>query len=364
MFLENQTVSSITDYLNKKFSNNVKDDSTFRSFTSAREEFDSLRNGIGLRINSEPMLIQLSGKDVLDFLHRVSSNTVKDLKVFEKKNTLFLNEKGRFIDRTTLISFENDFLLIGNSKNSKQLYSWIDKFIIAEDIKIKDVSGNFVVVDFIGRQSESFLTLLIGKEINTLDFTSVRRFDVDGFTLYIFVNQEANGIKIFKTLIDSEKSADFIEHLFSIKSVFDLNVAGDDAFDAFRIENRIPVYPNEINDETNPHEVELIHEVCFTKGCYIGQEVIARLDTYDKVQKRLLQIGLNDEVNPTDSFVILDSLNNEVGKVTTLSKTGILPERKGLAIIRKKTLEDGKYYTIESNKKKLALQFYGLPESK
>ncbi len=364
MFQENQLVSSITDYLDKKFPDNVKINSTFRSFTSAREEFDSLRNGIGLRINSELMLIQLTGKDVLDFLHRVSSNTVKDLKILEKRNTLFLNEKGRFIDRTTLISFENDFLLIGNSKNSRQLYSWIDKFIITEDIKIKDVSGNFVVVDFIGRQSESFLTLLIGKEINTLDFTNVRRFDVDGFTLYFFVDQEVNGIKIYKALIDTEKSVDFIEHLFSIKSVFDLYVVGDDAFDAFRIENKIPIYPNEINDETNPHEVNLIHEVCFTKGCYIGQEVIARLDTYDKVQKRLLQIGLNDEVNPADSFVILDSLNNEVGKITTLSKAELLPEQKGLAIIRKKVLENETLYSIESNKKKVVLQFYELPESK
>ncbi|MCX6171065.1 MAG: hypothetical protein NTX65_17155 [Ignavibacteriales bacterium] len=357
-------MSSITDYLNKRFPDNVKINSVFRSFTSAKDEFDSLRNGIGLRVNSELMLIQLSGKDVLDFLHRVSSNSLKDLKVLEKRNTLFLNEKGRFIDRTTLISFENDFLLIGNSKNSRQLYSWIDRFIITEDITIKDVSGTFVIVDFIGRQSESFLTLLIGKEINTLDFTTVRRFDVDGFTFYFFVEKEINGIKIYKVLINTEKSVDFIEYLFSIKSVFDLNLVGDDAFDAFRIENKIPVYPNEINNETNPHEVNLIHEVSFTKGCYIGQEVIARLDTYDKVQKRFLQVGLEDPVCPTESYVINDSLDNEVGKITTLSKAELLPEQKGLAIIRKKALEKGALYTIESDNKKVELKFYELPEAK
>ncbi len=58
--------------------------------------------------------------------------------------------------------------------------------------------------------------------------------------------------------------------------------------DAYKIENGIPSDPNELNDLYNPHEAKLIDLVDFKKGCYIGQEVIARLDTYDKVQKHLV----------------------------------------------------------------------------
>jgi folate-binding protein YgfZ len=363
MFQENQIVLSISEFLNYKFPNAIKIEESVRVFTSAKEEFESLRNGVGLRINSSLVLIQLTGKDVLDFLNRVSTNNLKDLKSFEKRNTIFLNEKGRFIDRTTLISLEDVFFLIGSASENKRLFSWVNKFIITEDIQTKDVSSNYTIVDFIGPQAESFLTLLLGKEINTVDSTKVRRFDVDGFTFYFFMIQENNGVKIYKTLIDSEKSASFIDYLFSINSVFDLHVVGDDAFDAFRIENGIPAFPNEISDETNPHEVNLIHEVCFKKGCYIGQEVIARLDTYDKVQKKLFKVTLNNSICSSESLIIIDEGKNEIGKITTLSKDELLPEHKGLAIVRKKAIENKAFHYAISNKNEIEIKISELPSA-
>lgn len=355
MFQEDYSVISIEDFLIKKFPNSVKDGDTFASFTSAKEEYNALRNGIGLRIHSDLVLIQMTGKDVLDFLHRVSTNAVKDLKPFEKRNTLFLNEKGRFIDRTTLINFENDFLLIGNADKEKRLFRWINKYIIMEEIQTKDVSEKFALVEFIGSQAESFLTLLLGKEINSFDFTTVRRFDIDGFTFYFFVNQENNGIKIFKALVDKEKCVDFVEYLFSIKSVFDLNVIGNYAFDAFRIENEIPVYPNEINDGTNPHETNLINEVSFKKGCYIGQEVIARLDTYDKVQRKLLKVILGSHVSSDESLMVLDESGNHAGEITSLSNSKLLQEQTGLVLVRRKALENSSRLFIEAGGMKINL---------
>ena len=94
-----------------------------------------------------------------------------------------------------------------SASEDKRLFSWVNKFIITEDIQTKDVSSNYAIVDFVGLQGRIFLTLLLGKEINTVDSTKVRRFDVDGFTFYFFMNQENNGVKIYKALIDSEKSA-------------------------------------------------------------------------------------------------------------------------------------------------------------
>lgn len=361
MFQETQIVLSITDFLNNKYPAALKSDDSFRSFTSVKDEFESLRNGVGLRINSSSALIQLTGKDVLDFLHRISTNAVKDLKVFEKRNTIFLNEKGRFIDRTTLLSLENEHFLLGSPSVDKRLLSWVNKFIISEDIQTKDISNNFVLIDFIGQQAESFLTLLLGKEINTVDFTNVRRFDVDGFTFYFFVNQENNGVKVFRVLITIEKCADFVEYLFSIKSVFDLQLVGDEAYNAFRIENGITAFPNEINEETNPHEVNLIHEVCFKKGCYIGQEVIARLYTYDKIQKKLVKVSLNNSVGSTNSFVVNDSENNDAGRITSLSNPELFPEQKGLALIRKKSLENGNVFSIVNNKTEIELTISDLP---
>ncbi|PKL83285.1 MAG: hypothetical protein CVV24_05770 [Ignavibacteriae bacterium HGW-Ignavibacteriae-3] len=359
MFQETEKLFNMKDYLNKKFPAAVSEKNSYRIYTSAIDEFNSIRRGAGLRLNCSPVLIQMSGKDVLDFLNRVSTNAVNDMKSFEKRNTLFLNEKGRFIDRTTLISYENDFLLIGTSGENNLLLSWINKFIITEDIQTKDISENYLILDFIGPQSESFLSLMLGKEINTIDATVVRRFDIDGFTFHLFMNLESGGIKIYKLIIEKGKCAEFIDHLYNIKSVFDLNLVGDDAYEAFRIENGIPGFPNEINSETNPHEVNLISEVSSTKGCYIGQEVVARLDTYDKIQKQLYKIELECKVVQNSPIAIYNSAGNESGSVTTLSKDGLFSVQKGLALIRKKSLESGSDFIVKIDEEGIEVKVSG-----
>lgn len=355
MYQGTPTVFTIENFLSNKFPDAVKKISSYSRFTSTKEEYDALYNGIGLRINYDANPIHLIGKDVLDFLHRVSTNELKSLKPFEKKNTLFLNEKGRLIDRTTLVSLENEYILICSSDRQKRLLSWLNKFIIMEDIRTQDVSDKYSVLEFIGQQTESFLTLLIGNLTSSLDENCVKRFDVDGFTFYLFLHKEHNGVKIFNMLIDKEKCAQFVEHLFDIKSVFDLQLVGDDAWCRFRIENQIPAFPNEINDATNPHEVNLIHEISFTKGCYIGQEVIARLDTYDKVRRKLVTVKLSENISSIEESMLYDQDKNEVGMLTSLSNPDSFEKQVALALINKKTLENSNQIFIETTNKKIAL---------
>lgn len=224
-----------------------------------------------------------------------------------------------------------------------------------EDIKAEDYSGKYALVDIIGPQTESFLTMILGKEITINDEKRIRRFDVDGFTLYSFLTYEGNAVKFFRFLIDKERLLDFIDYLVGIKSVFDLSVIGKHAYDFFRIENIIPAYPNEINDLTNPYEVNLINEVCFTKGCYIGQEVIARLNTYSKVKRKLVTINLKDEITISEPFTIVDDNSNQVGEITTLSKMHSFDIQKALALINMNAIIDQIKLFVSVDGKKIPL---------
>ncbi len=355
MFQENHNLLAFSEYLLNKYPQCVKDNNTFKKFNSTAEEYNLLKNGVGLKINFEPVILSLTGADVLDFLHRISTNALKDIRNFEKRNTLFLNEKGKFIDRTSLIKLEEECLLVGSAAQNDRLFSWINKFIIAEDIKLKDVSSNYLLLDLIGRQTESFLSLLVGKENALLDDTAVKRFDVDGFTFHLFCNTENKSRKIYRLLLERGRCSEFIEHLFKIKSVFDFDLVGEDAFNAFRIENGIPAYPNEINQNSNPHEVNLLHEISFTKGCYIGQEVIARIDTYNKVQRKLVQFTFNGVKEFNGVQEIYDSTDSDAGSVTTSPVTEIFPDAKGLALIKKKGAENGEQFFARSGDKNILL---------
>lgn len=361
MFLENITSMDLHNYIKNNFPDSQIDKSV-EVFTNVNNESLSLRQGAGIYINTKPVLIRMEGSDVLDFIHRISTNSTKELKPFEKINTLFLNEKGRFIDRVVLLNLEKYFLLNGYSNNG-WLLNWVTKYIITEDIKTSDISGQYASISIIGPQAASFLTVILGDELKTIDDKKVLSTTVDDFSFIVYLYNESKRLKYYNILIEQNRLVDFVEYLMSNKSVFDVNPVGEKAFEIFRIEMGIP-RENEINKNYNPHEVGLINEISFTKGCYIGQEVIARLDTYDKVQRGLYGITLDEIVDSTEQIIIRDLQNEEVGVVTSIANSSEHKKQIGLALVKKKRIEDADSFHVIVNDKKLKLELVELPFSK
>ncbi len=337
------------------------DGNTKKVFTSVSDEYNALKNGAGIRFIPNSTIIQIAGKEALDFLHRISTNTLKDLNPFEKKNTLFLNEKGRLIDKTILLNLESFFFLIGSPDSDGKLFNWINKYIIMEDITVKDATGEYLLIELIGPQSESYLTLLIGDEIKNLNDKNILFTNADSFSFYLFKNPDVIGIKNYKLLVDKNKSVEFVEYMLQNKSVFDVNLIGEDAYNNFRIENGIVSSPNEINDNYNPHETNLIGDVSFTKGCYIGQEVIARLDTYDKVQRKMLGIIFPEKIELNGTSKLFDEEENDAGEITSAVYSEALKKQIAVGFIRKKILNENKQIYFEAKGKKIPVIICELP---
>jgi folate-binding protein YgfZ len=356
MFIENYNANPMIDQLVKKFPDSSSTETNIKIFSNVKEEYAALKQGVGVLIFFNKTIIKLTGKDTLDFLHRVSTNSIKDLKPFYKVPTLFLNEKGRFIDRTILLNLENHFILLGNNKTGR-LLNWVNKYIIMEDIQTSDISSNYCVFDLIGPQAESYLTLLIGDEIKSLNGENILVISIDEFNFNVFSLHENNGLKYYRILITSEQALNFADYIAENKSVFDLSFVGSDAFEIFRLEMGMSEYPSEINDNYNPHENGLINEISFTKGCYIGQEVIARLDTYDKVQRKITGLIFEDTFDSNLPIAIYSDGNEVVGEVTSVVNSIMLDKKIGLGMIRKKSISDeaNLFVKLESNRVNLSV---------
>ncbi len=340
-----------TEYIKENYPNSVNENGNYLCFTKAEEELSIFKNGVGLKVTETPSLIKMVGKDTVEFLHRVSTNDLMNIKSYEKRNTLFLNEKGKFIAKSTFLSFEDEYWVLSDYDYSNRVLSWINKFIIMEDIKTEDISDKFSLLELSGPQAGSFIMLLIGDEVNKIKLEEFKRFDVDGFTFYLFSNSVKSNCVSTKIIIESARLVDFIKHLFSIKSVFDLELVGKQALDTFRIEKLIPAFPNEINVEANPHEVDLMNDISATKGCYIGQEVIARLETYEKVQRKLFKVVSAEKINETSKF-LLDECGEEVGEITTHSVFANNHGYTSLGLIKKKAIKNNcSFYVLANNKK-------------
>lgn len=115
----------------------------------------------------------------------------------------------------------------------------------------------------------------------------------------------------------------------------DGTVIDDDTYNLLRIEAGIPLAPSELNEKHNPLETTLVQAVSWTKGCYIGQEVIARLDTYDKVQRHLMGIEISAEIKSDTLPIALTNSDNEaIGEITSLAFSPSLEKSIGLAFIK------------------------------
>ncbi|HPI36956.1 MAG TPA: glycine cleavage T C-terminal barrel domain-containing protein [Ignavibacteriaceae bacterium] len=361
MYIENSEISPLTAHfksLGYKFekSNGY---SAFNVFTSVEDEYAILNSGAGLRDISHHSVIELTGNDVLDFLNRITTNNVKSIQPASAIDTIFTNEKGRILDKTKLLHLGNKQLLLGQRSDKIKLINWIEKYIIMDDVVPVHLTGRMVVLEFRGPQSDSFLTLLFGDQVKDFPLNSIKRLFLEQAVITAVKCMDESNSIYFVLIIQPETASFFINYCIANKGVFNFSLIGEEAFDLYRVEKGI-LSSNELNNNFNPLEANLAWLVNFTKGCYIGQEVIARLDTYKKVQKKLTGVQFID--NNID-FINCTLMGNgeDAGQVTSIVFSPYLKKYIGLAYIRNEYCNEGTSLTAVNNGNKFEVKVKKLP---
>ena len=308
--------------------------SIINNYSTFEEEIDALYNGAALRNISHLGIIELKGADALDLIHRIATNGVKDLPKEGVKKTIFTSEKGRFIGVTTLMNFENYQLLVCDRASKMKIMSWVRKYVISDDVEVNDANIKYNLLELSGPQSESFATLVCGSVAGEMPTNTFKIIHTENILFFLIKMPGERGKNKFWFLGDFENSKRLINYMKENKGVFNFSMVGEAAYNTYRVEQGVPVVPNEINDDYNPLEAGLKDLVDFKKGCYIGQEVIARLDTYQKVQRHLVGLKFSDPVEMNNGHFILEENGNEVGKVTSLVFSPKLNKNIGLAYVR------------------------------
>jgi tRNA-modifying protein YgfZ len=233
---------------------------------------------------------------VLDLLQRMTTNNVLPLKAVREAGTVsgmgtqtvVLTEKARMLDVCTVLARENDVLMLCSEGKAVEIMAWLDKFIFVDDVQLTDTSATFGAVMVMGPRSPQLLAELTGNSVQDLrgcDWQEVILREEFGGISMMVVKQPPLCELCYILLFDAS-------HQHSVEAVLlglgnDVPVLSEHTFEVLRIEAAWGKSGTEWTDQYNPLEAGLVGLVSFTKGCYIGQEVIARLDTYNKVKMRL-----------------------------------------------------------------------------
>lgn len=333
-----------------------------KNFAGLDKEINSLYNGVGLRDISHYGFIELKGNDVLDFLHRISTNSVKNVQKEQLTHTMFTTEKGRIIDITTLLNFEDFKLLVTSHEHQMKVMSWLQKYVITDDVKQSNINGKYAVFELLGPQSNSFVTLICGNIVDNINENTFKIINADGIIFFLIKLIDFNRQSKYWIIAEPTNGQRLVKFMQENYGIFDFNLIGEEAYNIYRVEKGIPSAPNEINDSYNPHEARLIDFVDFKKGCYIGQEVIARLDTYEKVQKYLTGVKFSGEINTSDTFILYDENEKDAGHVTSTVYSLKMKSYIGLAYVKKMFIEEEKEFTAKTETgKELKVLLHKLP---
>jgi len=273
------------------------------SFRPVDEEYQIITNSAGLLDFCFYGRLRLIGKDSLDLINRLSTNDLKNLAQGQSQKTVLTTEKGRIVDVISVYREEEAVLAVCSPGTEQRLLHWFDRFIFREDVKVESITNEICHLAIYGPKSESFIMQSLGVDIRQNQF---QRTQFENSSILVS-RSESDSYHLFVDCGSAEKLLKFLQ----AKNIAPI---GQDAVETLRIETKQPAINLELSEKYNPLEAGLSEFVSFTKGCYIGQEVVARLDTYNKIQRHLVLLKL-DDIPGNDRRIFFE--NKEVGTITS-----------------------------------------------
>jgi len=330
-----------------------------RSFSSLESEYTAATRFGGLVERPYLGLIRLSGDDHQDLLHRLTTNELRNLAPGKGQINIFTDKDGRILDRVMLFKTKKNIFLLCSPQKAKLISDWIEKFIFIENVKIENLSAQYSTITVLGSLAEKILQAAFDLKAPSPLPWNFYKTEFQNKTVLIQKSKAFHPLS-YNVVFDNAISASLWERLMEYGSDFGLKPIGFNCLESIRIESGWPASNPDFHQKTNPHEAGMGDYIDYNKGCYIGQEVIARLDTYHKIQKHLVGLQIFDDERPLPhSPIFLE--NREVGYTTSCSFSPLLKCNIALGYVKTKFIEEGLRCEVQSADRLISAKIVNLP---
>jgi folate-binding protein YgfZ len=325
-----------------------------QSFGNTLKEYRAIREEVALADRSSYGRLRISGNDALDLLNRLSSNKVIDMPNGEGASTVLTTNKGRIIDLLLVINMGEDLLVITSPQTPAKVIEWLDLYTFTEDITVEDVTEETALISLIGPKADKILATAAAK---TLPLYGVTEVTIGGMQLPV-IRTDVFGIASYDVLTTASQSEKVWDTLVQAGAI----AVGEEALETVRIEQGVPRYGREMGEEFNPLEAGLNSSISYVKGCYIGQEVVLRLKTYNKVQKHLVAIGFEEDSPSITTHMEIEGKN--AGVLTSVIDSPLLGHSLALGYLRASYAEVGREVNVRIGDRLIKGRVLELPVNK
>jgi aminomethyltransferase len=278
----------------------------------------------------------ISGETRFDLLNRMSTQKIHAMNKGEGTATILTTDIGRIIDRLLLYATSSTLYALTSENNSDAIARYLMRFVFfQDDFHMQDISEGTLIFGVYGPQARQKV-VEAGFPDEELPLHHWRQTKFGEVTAYLHRTDPIHGDGYF--IIGEEKDRKVLwQRLVDTGLV----VADAAAFDYLRIEAGLPRFGQELTGDYIPLEANLWADVSFNKGCYIGQEIIARMESRGKLAKRLVQFTADTPLEPDSK---LQANGKNAGTITSTAvgpngtiglgyvKTAVLDTDKELAV--------------------------------
>ncbi len=297
------------------------------TFGQLQGEYAAIRKGAGVMDCPHRGTILIAGSDRREFLNRMLTQELKDLAPGMVKLTFWLNRKGRIESDLLLVELDNRLVVNVDITQVSQTIKTLNEYIIVEDVKLEDASSQFHHIAVHGPRASAVIAQTTGRS----------EFDLDERQA-ITVKIGDSDVVIVRSDQTGECGLHLIAPISSAEAVWDALLAAEQggnesnrrvrpigwyAFNTARIEAGTPLFNIDFAADTLPHETGVLHDrVSFTKGCYLGQEIVARIESLGKPKQQLIGLRMQSDLLPDAGAQVFaqedgGALGPQIGLVTS-----------------------------------------------
>jgi len=326
-------------------------------------EYTALRQNAGVFDLSCRSRICLVGSDRGRFLHGQVTNDVKKLGAGDGCYAAITTAKGKMEADMNIFCLADELLLDLEPGLAEKISQRLEKYIVADDVQIVDAAPHYGLISVQGPKAGAVMqALALSCELPAKPLKSVKISDSMLGDIYVMHNSRLNGAG-FDLFVPNQSLGAVADKLVAAAKHTGGRACGWQAYETLRIEAGIPRYGADMDESNIPLECGLeSRAITYTKGCYIGQEVINRIHSVGRVTRELRGLRLADELAELPSHgTKLFSGGTEVGYVTSAIKSPALNANIALGYVRREANDVGKELVMTTASGESAVKIVELP---
>ncbi|TMI25887.1 aminomethyl transferase family protein [Candidatus Bathyarchaeota archaeon] len=313
------------------------------SYSDPIEEYWAVKKAAGIADISNAGRLRITGKDRVSFLNGLLTSDVAQLREDGGQHSALLNPKARILADLYLYGQPDGILVDTGDSPASKVKEALDRFVITEDVQIRDATQDRVQITIQGPRSGQAIREALGVELEGLKPLGHKVLGPS-----TIVSRDRSGQGGYDIILPNEE-AEAVWNGFLLKTGdIGLRPIGSKSMEMLRLEAGYPRYGIDIDDNTIVLEAGFRDAISFTKGCYMGQEVVARATHIGRVNKQLVRLEIEAR-DPPSARSKLKSNDVEAGFITSAAFSPGLGRVACLAYANRDFAKEGTRLAVEQD---------------